>query len=271
MPTEQDDITKQIEARLEQLPEDIRNAILASDFDQKIQAIGKAHNLHIDQSQQLGNETLLVMLGVSPMSGFSDDIAREVRISKGDADKIIADINAQIFAPIRESMKHAYEEASAPAEPAEMNPPAMNMSSSKSVVMPSRAAAMQTPDPLVPPVPPMRPGPAMPPTPATPPLTPPMSPPSAPPVVPPMGMISSAAQPIQIGPTTQLSGMPKPAVPVAPAMHAADVVLTQKTVELSPAPVQTAPAAAPASASAASVPPKPQPYKADPYREPIEP
>ncbi|HVZ76012.1 MAG TPA: hypothetical protein VG934_01935 [Candidatus Paceibacterota bacterium] len=251
---EQNDIAKQIEERIAQLPEDIRNAVLASDFDQKIQAIGKAHNLHIDQAQQLGTETSLVMLGVLPMSDYADNIAREVRVSRTEADKIIADVNTQIFAPIRESMKRTYEEAST-AQAAPANPPAMGMSNGKSVVMPSRAAA-QTPVPVMPPVPPSRPVPKMPPAPDTPPMTPPgPSPIPAPPMVPPMG--SKAAMPLQIGPTTQLAGMPKPSIPVAPSMHAADVVITQKTVE-----VQAAPAA---------VPPKPQSYKADPYREPIEP
>lgn len=49
--------------------------------------------------------------------------------------------------------------------------------------------------------------------------------------------------------------------PVAPDMHKADVVLSQKTVSTPP------PAAAPTNAPAAGTPPI---YKADPYREPIQ-
>ena len=235
---ENDDFAKQVEERLAQLPEDIQNAIMASDFDQKMQAIGRAHNLHIDQAQQLGNETLLVMLGVSPMSGFTDDIIQEVRVSKEEADKIIADINTQILAPIRESMKKTYEESASTPTSVPQNPPAMN---TKSVVMPSAVGA---PRPAVPQM-----------TSSTIPST-----------------IASFTPPATIPkimqgstPTPTAMPMPKPPMP-APDMHPAEIMLTEKTLQV-PAPVKPASDAANPPPDA---PPKPEAYKADPYREPIE-
>ena len=241
-----DETTKQIEERLAQLPEDIQNAILSSDFDQKMQAIGRAHNLHIDQAQQLGSETLLVMLGVSPITGFPDEVVRQVHVTREEADKIIADINTQILAPIRESMRRTYEEAASMPAPAPKNPPAMQ----KSVIMPSAAAAP-------------KPGASQAPlaAPAIPPKAPSMTISAAPaPVLP---QSTPPAMPVATAPSM-------PIVPKAPAaiadLHPAEVMLNEKTVQV-PAPMKPSSDATPSSNDE---PPKPGAYKADPYREPIE-
>jgi hypothetical protein len=219
----EEDIAKQIEERLAQLPDDIRDAILASDFDQKVQNIGRAHNLHIDQSQLLGNEIYMLMLGMGDTKDFADNVVKEVHVSKEEADKIAADVNAKILAPIRESMKRTYEDAPATASTA----PA---ASTKSVVMPSSIAAA--------PKPPMPPAAAVPPAPVKP------------------------ACPLHMS-------VPPPAMPMSPIrtvpppdMHAAEVVLKEKTLQVPAPPAGAAPTTPP--------PPKPQAYKADPYREPIE-
>ncbi len=109
--------------------------------------VASAHNLHIDQSQLLGNEISMVMLGMVSAADFASNVAQEVRVSKEEAERIAADVNTKIFAPIRESLKKMYEQGEeVPA----------STTSQKSVVMPSslatsKPAMPQTPAVAVPP------------------------------------------------------------------------------------------------------------------------
>jgi len=101
----ENDIQRQIEERLGELPEDVRLAILSSDFEKKVHEVGKVHGLHIDQIEALGDETMLVMLGFSATQAFADNIQNSARVSRDEAHKMAAEVSDQVFLPIRESMK----------------------------------------------------------------------------------------------------------------------------------------------------------------------
>ncbi len=227
-----EDYTQQIEARLAELPEDVQRAILSNDWEQKVAGIAKAHNLHIDQTEKLGSETLLLMLGFTEPQDFASNVVSEVSVSKEEADKMAAEINTQVMLSIRESLKNG-----PPSAPAAPNPPATNIG--KSVVMPSSVSSA--------------PKPAMPSQVNTPSMSVPVS-------------------------TMPIAPVPAPAKPILPTkppeMHPADVMLTQKTVQVAPPAQNPAPTAPGATASQAQMPkpdaPKPATYKADPYREPPE-
>ncbi|HVV15185.1 MAG TPA: hypothetical protein VHD55_02185 [Candidatus Paceibacterota bacterium] len=232
------DTAKQIEERIAQLPVDVQEAVLASDFDEKVLAIGKSHNLHIDQSQLLGNEIYMVMLGMSDTADFVNSIEKEVRVSKEEAEKIATDVNAKILAPIRESLKRMYEQEG--EAPAPTVPSSMPSTSQKSVVMPSSVAAAK----------------------AAVPQAPAMAVPAKP--IPPVSVpVPAAPMPVPATPATPITSMmPKPPA-ATPDLRSAERVLTEKTVQV---PVPTPPQVA----SSSTVPAKPGAYKADPYREPIE-
>jgi hypothetical protein len=99
------ELQNQIEDRLAEIPEDVRLAILSSNFESQIQEIGKGHALHVDQLEALGDETMLVMLGFSQREKFAENIQAHVRVSLDEAHKIASEISDKIFLPIRESMK----------------------------------------------------------------------------------------------------------------------------------------------------------------------
>ncbi len=104
---------KEILEMYQQLPEDVKKAVFSVESGRIIQAIGKKYNLTPDKIGNLANETGMVMLGVSPAKDFIINIARNVYIDKETARKVASDINAQIFAKIRESLKKihgAFEE-----------------------------------------------------------------------------------------------------------------------------------------------------------------
>ncbi len=102
----EEEIQKNIEERMAELPEDVRAAILASDFEEKIRTISQKNNLHIDQAALLGDLAMLVMLGFASGEAFEANLATSLRIPAAQATTIATDINTQLFMSIRESMKN---------------------------------------------------------------------------------------------------------------------------------------------------------------------
>lgn len=231
-----EEIQKQIEQRINELPPDIQRAVLSSDYNEKIRTIGEAFGLHIDQIQELSDFTMLMMLGFMKEEDYRKELMTVFNGNSSLTEKVLRDVNQQIFLSIRESMKGfsagqgggAAAPAPVPAAPAPTSAPARAPLSEvlpkKDVVMPATSVA---------------------PVPAA---------PSSP-------MKSS---PAASTPSTS-SSAPLPAI--AADMHPADVMLTEKTVATPATPAPAPVAQKPADTKA--TPPKPTDYKADPYREPI--
>lgn len=119
-----EEIQKQIEGRINELPTDIQNAIFAVDFNDKIQAIGNAASLHLDQIQELGDNTMLVMLGFMTEQEFKNELRQLLQSNPEAVQKIESEINSQIFLSIRDSMKKFAEGQAAPGQ-APQTPPAL--------------------------------------------------------------------------------------------------------------------------------------------------
>jgi|GEM_PF-4272512 len=110
----ENDISQQIEKRLAELPEDVRNAVLSVEWEQKVQAIAQKHALHIDQSGALGDTTLMAMLGFFNMADFATHITQEVGVSADAASAIATEVSNEVFMPIRDSLHKFVEAASKP-------------------------------------------------------------------------------------------------------------------------------------------------------------
>jgi len=100
---------EQLNKKFDLLPEDIQSAISSSDVDQKIQNIGRQHNLHIDKMGELSDETGLVMLGFTHPSNFIKNIKGRVGVDENMAREITKEINEQIFKPIKNSLMKVHE------------------------------------------------------------------------------------------------------------------------------------------------------------------
>ncbi len=112
------DATQLVQQRLSELPQDVRDAVQAADLGDKVRSIGARHALHIDQTGELEDETLLTMLGFSPMEQFGARLVQVLHVPSGMGDKLSAEVSAEIFSPIRESMKQfgvQRQQAAAPA------------------------------------------------------------------------------------------------------------------------------------------------------------
>lgn len=241
MEEQSSDLQKQIEQRINELPLDIQEAVLSSEFGDKILAISTSAKLHIDQVQSLNDIAMLAMLGFMPLNDMQQEIARQLGLQPEIAQKIASEINGQIFLPIRESMKKfstgqgSQQPASAPVS----KPPLAEVLPKVAPAAAAKLAAQPAP------------------------------------------MKASPAPAPQMSVTFDEPELPAaPAAPSALAapsvakidMHPADVALTEKTVSMPPsAPVApTVPTSGvPKPVDTKAAPPKPADYKADPYREPI--
>jgi len=174
----EENIEQQIEQKLGELPEVVREALLSNDVSGHVRAIGSKHKLHIDQMSVLDDITIMTMLGfISPLE-FSTQIKAQLNLDEESAKKLADEINTEIFLVVRESMKNASQPAPATAavkiatpvpppapapKPIEPHPADIMLTQKTVTTAPS---APMAPKPATPPAPPQAP------KPATPPVTP---------------------------------------------------------------------------------------------------
>jgi len=109
------------------LPRDVADVYEGADTGEMLLEIGKKHALPIDMLGRLSYETGLVMVGASPAREFVTNIASALGVDRAEANEIAKDVNARLFAPIRESLKRIHnirgteplfrEEATTPFQP----------------------------------------------------------------------------------------------------------------------------------------------------------
>ena len=98
-----------IKERYQQLPQEIRDAVTASDLPTKMKTIASNHGLMIDQVGILQNEILFVMLGLEPSSDFVNNMSKELGIKRELAEKITIDVNRLIFDSIKNYLREREE------------------------------------------------------------------------------------------------------------------------------------------------------------------
>lgn len=231
---DENEIQRQIEQRINELPPDVQKSILSSEFGDKILAIGTAARLHLDQIQSLSDNTMFMMLGFTNEAEYQKEVQALTGSDAAATQKIITSVSQQILLPIRESMKGFSAgqggDAAAPAPVlASTSTTSAPVRAPLSEVLPKKDVAM--------------------------PATPVVPAPAAP------------ASPIKPSPAASAATPSAPLPAIAADMHPADVMLTEKTVATPAAPAPAPVGSKPADTKA--TPPKPADYKADPYREPI--
>src|SRR3989338_1542277 len=97
--------TQQIRGIYSKLPNDIKEAIFSVDVSDKIIDIGKKHKLAVDKIGIIGNETGMVMLGVTHPNEFIGNLTDRLEVDKEKARAIAQEINEQIFKRVRESLR----------------------------------------------------------------------------------------------------------------------------------------------------------------------
>ncbi|MBI2609786.1 hypothetical protein HYW53_01245 [Candidatus Giovannonibacteria bacterium] len=111
------------DALTEKLPPDLMDAIYSANTPEIIERISKKYGLLIDKMGLLAEETGLVMFGITHPSDFIANLKQKLGVGQETARKIAEDVNQQIFAKVRESLKKLHgmgdseEEKTTPVEP----------------------------------------------------------------------------------------------------------------------------------------------------------
>ncbi len=87
------------------VPEDIRTVVLSSEFETKINWVGGKYNLTAEQTSALKNEVIYVLIGLTTIKDCADNISSVLAIPKEQAKVISQEIEIQVFAGVRESLK----------------------------------------------------------------------------------------------------------------------------------------------------------------------
>jgi len=95
----------QIEQKINQLPENIRNAIKEFDWSGEVMSIGNNYNLQIDELEIFRKRTLEIIVGLAPAARYESILKKELNISDADGTDIVLEANERIF---RELQKRAF-------------------------------------------------------------------------------------------------------------------------------------------------------------------
>ncbi|PCI89627.1 hypothetical protein COB18_03700 [Candidatus Kaiserbacteria bacterium] len=96
-----------IKKRFAELPAIVQQAITDASIETKLRALAETHKLHLDQWVLLENQIMLTLIGLEDPKNMAKNIAAKVGVSDEIAKKLVADIAAQVFQPIRKMMQHA--------------------------------------------------------------------------------------------------------------------------------------------------------------------
>lgn len=95
---------------LKAVPNELRDAIIGSRWEEKLISIGRRNGVHIDQLGMLQDELAFVMGGVSSRDEFRSNLVDHLNLRDAEADAIIADINKNIMSDIQARLKRNIEE-----------------------------------------------------------------------------------------------------------------------------------------------------------------
>ena len=100
---------EQLFAKYEKTPKDLQNAILSAETSDVISAVAKKYGLNIEQTGNLADEIGLLMLGETHPKDFVSNIYKRLGSDPETTKKIAEEINTQIFAKVKESLKKIHD------------------------------------------------------------------------------------------------------------------------------------------------------------------
>ncbi|MBI2482495.1 MAG: hypothetical protein HYV76_02970 [Candidatus Vogelbacteria bacterium] len=86
------------------LPEEIQEVFNSLDTAKTIKSIGLRHNLHLDKIGGLADEVGLILLGLIHPNRLPINLREEYGFTPDEARVVTSEVNAEIFAKIRESL-----------------------------------------------------------------------------------------------------------------------------------------------------------------------
>ena len=108
-----------VQEKMRNLPRDLRDIIFSEDMVTKMKAVAKHYGISIEQLGGLDTATNDVILGIVHPKDYINELSKNLNIDTDVARSIAKEINEQIFAPLRESLKsvHDIKEAGTAPQP----------------------------------------------------------------------------------------------------------------------------------------------------------
>lgn len=98
-------LKEQLQKQYDVLPPKVKEIMGSEETINKILAIGKKYNLHIDQLNILSEEVGLVLHGLERTTSFQPNLRRYLGVSEDIANLITYDLNQEVFSKIREELE----------------------------------------------------------------------------------------------------------------------------------------------------------------------
>ncbi len=95
---------EELDQKLISLPEEIKDVYMSLDTANTIKSLGLRHNLHLDKIGGLADEIGLILLGLVHPNRLPVDLREEHGFTPDEARVVTSEVNAEIFAKIRESL-----------------------------------------------------------------------------------------------------------------------------------------------------------------------
>ena len=100
---------QEAKSRYESLPAEIKSLLYSPEMLMSVRQIAQKHQLHIDQTGILEDETSAVMLGFTDTIDYPAVLAETMDIDTAKAGAVAQDVNDLLFTKIRDAMKQTYE------------------------------------------------------------------------------------------------------------------------------------------------------------------
>jgi hypothetical protein len=91
-----------LDNRLRYLPDITAKAIASVDWATKLSEIARGYGLHMDEVEDLQSVVMRSMVGMIPPQNFEQELISALALSPANAEKIIGEINANVFQPIHD-------------------------------------------------------------------------------------------------------------------------------------------------------------------------
>lgn len=99
---------------MQTLPPVIRDYLAQGKYTQVARNLTTKYGLRVDQSGVLEREMMLLLMGIDNPDAFAQSLIEDARIDKDTLDKIMQDVNTQIFIPLRREEQQSKSSAPQP-------------------------------------------------------------------------------------------------------------------------------------------------------------
>lgn len=100
---------KEVSQRYASLPPSLRQAAASINIENSIISIARFHELHVDQTGRLNDETLRVITGQTTAANFASQLQKVLEVEPDEAASIATEVSQVIFEPLRAVMKKESE------------------------------------------------------------------------------------------------------------------------------------------------------------------